>query len=828
MRYFKWLLLHALSAQAAIRARDHEKFDYFAIQLHDSSDPREIASSLHATLEGPLGELPHHYIVSCPKAQSSQLELSLQELRRRREIRRRNGEPCLGVVWHQKQKLKKRHPKRIPPVSGYSKRAPPANSGLTKQQEADKAHLDTIATTLKIEDPIFKAQWHIFNYLKRGVDTNVTGAWLQGVTGAGVVSAIMDDGLDFNSNDLKSNYFAEGSYDYCNPGPDPLPRLDDDRHGTRCAGEIAAVRNNVCGVGLAYDSKVAGIRMLSVPISDEDEAAAMNYKYQQNHIYSCSWGPPDDGKTMEAPDILIRRALVNGVQQGRDGKGSIYVFAAGNGAAQQDNCNFDGYTNSIYSITVGAIDHLGNQPYYSEKCSALITVAPSSGDGEYIHTNDVGVEACAPTHGGTSAAGPLMVGAAALALSVRPELTWRDVQQISIDSAVPFNLDMKDEWQNVAGGRKYSHTFGYGKMDAYGLVQAARTTKLLKPQAWYDSPWQYVNHAIPQGSTGLATSFDITDDMLKKVNFEKVEHVTVTMNVNHTRRGDLSVELKSPSGYVSHIATTRKNDVESAGFVDWTFMSVAHWGETGRGTWTVVIKDTVDNENNGTFVDWRLKLWGECINAAIQTPHPLPDEHDDDHDVVHANITTTRIDPTSHPATLTDNPTDHPDRPTKPKPTSSTSLSPPADITVTASTTRTVSTVTGTTTAIADATHTTSSSFLPGFFPTFGVSNKTLVWIYGSIGLIVVFCAGLGVYSFTQRRKRLRNSRDSYEFEMLHNQDMDESKRDPNSRKRGGELYNAFAADSDVFSDDELYQDTPDHDTGSAASGGSSGGKQGR
>jgi len=51
----------------------------------------------------------------------------------------------------------------------------------------------------------------------------------------------------------------------------------------------------------------------------------------------------------------MKRALQQAVQEGRGGKGTIYVFATGNGAAFGDNCNFDGYTHSIYSITVGLL-----------------------------------------------------------------------------------------------------------------------------------------------------------------------------------------------------------------------------------------------------------------------------------------------------------------------------------------------------------------------------------------------------------------------------------------------------------------------------------------
>jgi kexin len=137
-------------------------------------------------------------------------------------------------------------------------------------------------------------------------------------------------------------------------------------------------------VGIAYESKVAGVRILSGDLTDADEAIALNYEYQKNHIFSCSWGPPDNGQTMEAPNGILAEAFQNGIKKGRDGKGSIYVFATGNGALSGDNCNFDGYTNSIYTITVGAIDHANEHPPYSESCSAQLVVTYSSGGGQFI------------------------------------------------------------------------------------------------------------------------------------------------------------------------------------------------------------------------------------------------------------------------------------------------------------------------------------------------------------------------------------------------------------------------------------------------------------
>lgn len=60
--------------------------------------------------------------------------------------------------------------------------------------------------------------------------------------------------------------------------------------------------------------------------------------------------------------------------QGRDGKGSIFVWANGNGGTE-DDCGADGYSTSIYTISVGAIGVAGEQSYYDEECSAKMATA---------------------------------------------------------------------------------------------------------------------------------------------------------------------------------------------------------------------------------------------------------------------------------------------------------------------------------------------------------------------------------------------------------------------------------------------------------------------
>lgn len=68
--------------------------------------------------------------------------------------------------------------------------------------------------------------------------------------------------------------------------------------------------------------------------------------------------------------------------QGRGGKGSIFVWANGNGG-REDDCAADGYCTSIYTISVGAIGVTGEQSYYDEDCSSKMTTAYVTDDEGY-------------------------------------------------------------------------------------------------------------------------------------------------------------------------------------------------------------------------------------------------------------------------------------------------------------------------------------------------------------------------------------------------------------------------------------------------------------
>ena len=122
---------------------------------------------------------------------------------------------------------------------------------------------------------------------------------------------------------------------------------------------------------------ILAIRILSEDLSTVAEANAVVHRNDANHIYSCSWGPADDGKALDGPPKLVLRSFIEGLMSGRQGRGSLYVFAAGNGKAI-DNCNYDGYANGIFSITIGAIDRYNKMPLYMEPCVTQLAVTYSS------------------------------------------------------------------------------------------------------------------------------------------------------------------------------------------------------------------------------------------------------------------------------------------------------------------------------------------------------------------------------------------------------------------------------------------------------------------
>ncbi|KAI9261412.1 peptidase S8/S53 domain-containing protein [Phascolomyces articulosus] len=593
---------------------------------------QHVARSLGGQYEGMVGELKSYFMMSIPKNNLNKRNLNnnnddpvVAAFQARKQFNKRDDEN--QRLWDRVHRLDPQIPRQ------RTKRAALPREPPFTEISQGQAIMEDAQRVLEIQDPGFPRQWHLVNQETLGNDINVTDVWKQGITGNGTIVAILDDGLDYESGDLAENFYAAGSYDFNDHEDLPKPKLFDDTHGTRCAGQIAAQKNDVCGIGIAYNSRVSGIRILSGEITDVDEASALNYKYQENDIFSCSWGPPDNGETMEAPDGILAEAFINGIENGRGGKGSIYVFATGNGAISGDNCNFDGYTNSIYTITVGAIDHNNAHPPYSESCSAQMVVTYSSGGGQYIYTTGVGKNVCSDHHGGTSAAAPTAAGVFALVLSVRPELTWRDLQHLCVQTAVPVSTD-DDDWKELPSGRLYNHKYGYGKLDAHKIVEAAKTFELVNKQTHLELPVVDPKHekiAIPDTSKddkkkrkALESKVQVTEDMVKGAGLLRLEHVTATVNIEHQRRGDIVINLQSPNDVVSELATMRPADKSPDGIVDWKFMTVKHWEENPVGEWTLLVYDVSHPETNGSFFNWTLTLFGEMDPNFTDEPNYTP------------------------------------------------------------------------------------------------------------------------------------------------------------------------------------------------------------
>lgn len=206
--------------------------------------------------------------------------------------------------------------------------------------------------------------------------------------------------------------------------PDPAPRYDmfnSNAHGTRCAGVISMTpHNQKCGVGAAYRAKIGGIRCLDGEVSDLTEANSLSFRNNYIDIYSSSWGPNDDGMTVDGPKYLAQNAIFRGITYGRKGKGNIYVWASGNGGSRGDNCNCDGYVSSIYTISINSVSESGRFPWYGEKCSSTLAAAFSSGayNDKKIASTDIH-NSCTRDHSGTSAAAPLAAAIIALVLEAK-------------------------------------------------------------------------------------------------------------------------------------------------------------------------------------------------------------------------------------------------------------------------------------------------------------------------------------------------------------------------------------------------------------------------
>lgn len=443
-----------------------------------------------------------------------------------------------------------------------------------------------------LNDEFYGSAWHLFNEDQEGNDINAEAAWDMGITGEGVNIGIIDEGVWGFHPDLSSQRNNTAGQ----PGSSSF-------HGTAVAGVACAIGNNNEGAaGLAYGSTHSQL-FYSTSGDPVVNAAAFAHRNDLNDIKNNSWGPNDTGVLYDISTIE-NDSLADAVTTGRDGKGVILTWAAGNGGAN-DRVEYDPYAASPYTIAIGAIGNLATHAAYSERGSSLFAVTYSDGNGRRIvSTANSTANPYTFNFGGTSSACPLASGALALCLEANPDLTWRDAQHLVIDTAKPVDTDHPD-WTTNGAGHDINHSYGFGQLDAALMVQAAQTWQPVAPIFTLDAGFISQTTDIPDNDpAGVSVDFEVANNMI-------IEHVAVDIGITGSYIGDLEIILTSPAGTESILHTNHNN---SADDIDHTFYSVRHWDERTQGTWTLTIADLAQDDTH-TLTNFGLKFIGTEIDC---------------------------------------------------------------------------------------------------------------------------------------------------------------------------------------------------------------------
>jgi subtilisin family serine protease len=334
---------------------------------------------------------------------------------------------------------------------------------LISEEEGIKfAHPNFLIKKQKRSEPYYRHQWYLKNRDYRHADINVKEAW-QYTKGEGVTTAILDEGIDIDHEDLKKNIIDFANYN----DPDTnYPLSKNGRwHGTACAGLMVATENGKGIIGVAPKAKLIAVRY-----SDDDVAkdiqAFNDLMHKDVAIISNSWGSYTN---LDAYNEIFKTLAT----EGRDGKGILIFFASGNDHQDLDEPNIEDESESPYVISIGASTEKDEIASYSNFGSSIDFLAPGGSlSGELVTTDAMGNKGYTDTNYnfnfiGTSAAAPIAAGVAALILSVNPDLSREEVIDILKQTSKKIgNYRYKDGRNNYAG---------YGRIDAGKAVQLAQT-----------------------------------------------------------------------------------------------------------------------------------------------------------------------------------------------------------------------------------------------------------------------------------------------------------------------------------------------------------------
>lgn len=311
------------------------------------------------------------------------------------------------------------------------------------------------ATNNVPNDPLLAQLWGMKNI-------HATDVWPEINQANNVIVAVIDTGVDYKHPDLKDNIWSgpngEHGHDFFDDDEDPMDEQD---HGTHCAGTIAGVGDNGVGVvGVNWGTKIMAMRFLGPDGSGSTSDAVLCIDWAVKngaHILSNSWSGPD---TSQALSDAITRA-----QQ----KGVLFVAAAGNTEGRHNNDTGPYYPASHTQpniITVGAID-------VNDKASSFTHYGPKSVD---IGAPGVGIVSTVRNgkyakFDGTSMACPHVAGAAALVWTKTfPQPAQNPQQMTTVRDLIYANARKIPSLQNLWGQNSPAKVPG-GVLDISFLTQ---------------------------------------------------------------------------------------------------------------------------------------------------------------------------------------------------------------------------------------------------------------------------------------------------------------------------------------------------------------------
>jgi subtilisin family serine protease len=356
-------------------------------------------------------------------------------------------------------------------------------------EDIDPAFLFNFRATCT-NDPLFNQLWGLHNSSNQAIDINACEAWNISM-GTGIKIAVVDQGIDATHNDLSTNINSL-SFD-AQSGTSPSVFISGNTHGTHVAGTVAAVRNNnLQVVGVAPNAQIMRVShslYISSTISAE-LASGISWSWQNgSDVITNSWGDQGSVYYNNLHSSILENAITAALTQGRNGKGCVVAFAAGNHAPAMD------YPASFHNdiITIGSISSSGVRASSSGYGNQLDVVAPGVNILSTLPNNGTG------TMSGTSMATPHVAGIAALILSVRPDLTQAQVRQAIESTCTKLSGYSFSTNSNHPNGT-WNNQVGHGLVNAYAALHSLFNFSIAGPKQFCSSA-TYTIPGLPNNYT---------------------------------------------------------------------------------------------------------------------------------------------------------------------------------------------------------------------------------------------------------------------------------------------------------------------------------------